>query len=102
MSFKALLFVQEKCEPCHRTLKALQDAYDKSDYIEVTDYKDKVGNKTDLARQYGVEVTPTLVVVRPGDSVVNRVQGSQRMPSVFFSKLARTLNAVNNGVEDEA
>jgi hypothetical protein len=94
-SFKALLFVQDKCEPCHRTIAALSDAFDKSDFIEITPYRDQSGNKTEEAIAYKIEATPTLVVVRPGGSELSRVKGSSKMPAVFFSKLARFLNEVN-------
>lgn len=94
-SFKALLFVQEKCEPCHRTITALNNAFEKSKFIEITDYKDKEGNKTDKARQYQIEVTPTLVVIRPSGTELSRFKGSSNMPAVFFSKLARFLNGAN-------
>lgn len=94
-NFKALLFVQDKCEPCHRALNSLAEAFDKSDFIEITPYKDNDGNKTEEAQRYGVEVTPTLVVVRPSGSELSRFKGSTNMPPVFFSKLARFLNGAN-------
>lgn len=95
-SFRALLFVQDTCEPCHRTLRALNNAFDKTDYIQVTAYKDEKGVKTAEAKRYGVEVTPTLVLVRPSGAELSRVKGSSGMPPVFFSKLARYLNEANH------
>lgn len=101
MSFKALLFVQDKCEPCHRTLNALKQAYDKSDFIQVTQYKDPDGNKTQEAETYSVSVTPTVVVVRPSGTELGRFKGSSQMPPAFFSKLARFLNNANDEQERE-
>lgn len=99
MSFKALLFVQDKCEPCHRTLASLNDAFDQSPYIEITPYKDSEGNKTSEAEAYKVSVTPTVVVVRPSGSELGRFKGSSQMPPAFFSKLARFLNNANDDKE---
>lgn len=95
MSFKALLFVQEKCDPCHRTITALNNAFEKSEFIEITDYKDGQGNKTRQAKQYQIEATPTLVLIRPSGLELSRIKGSRNMPAVFFSKLARYLNEAN-------
>ncbi len=94
-SFKALLFIQDNCNPCHNVLKALGNAFDKSEYIQVTPYRDGDGNKTEVAETYGVEVTPTLVVVRPSGTELGRFKGSSNMPPAFFSKLARYLNGAN-------
>jgi thioredoxin-related protein len=94
-SFKALLFVQDKCEPCHRALNALSDAFDKSEFIEITAYKDRDGNKTEQARHYNIEATPTLVLVRPSGVELSRIKGSTKLPAVVFSKVARFLNEVN-------
>lgn len=99
MSFKALLFVQDKCEPCHRTLTALHNAFDQSPYIEITPYKDSEGNKTNQAESYNVTATPTVVVVRPSGSELGRFKGSSQMPPAFFSKLARFLNNANDDKE---
>jgi len=99
MSFKALLFVQDKCEPCHRTLDALSQSFEKSDYIEVTSYKDEDGNKTSQAEQYNVSVTPTVVVLRPSGTELGRFKGSSQMPPAFFSNLAVFLNNANNEQE---
>lgn len=101
MSFKALLFVQDKCEPCHRTLAALGNAFEKSSYIQVTAYKDPNGNKTKEAEDYKVTVTPTVVVVRPSGSELGRFKGSSQMPPAFFSKLARFLNNANDEQKGE-
>jgi hypothetical protein len=102
MSFKALLFVQDKCEPCHRTLNALNQSYDKSEFIQVTPYKDADGNKTQDAEAYSVSVTPTVVVIRPSGTELGRFKGSSQMPPAFFSKLARFLNNANDEQEREA
>lgn len=99
MSFKALLFVQDKCEPCHRTLASLNDAFDQSPYIEITPYKDSEGNKTEQAESYNVTVTPTIVVLHPSGTELGRFKGSSQMPSAFFSKLARFLNTANDDKE---
>ena len=95
MTFRALLFVQDKCEPCHRSIAALTDAFEKSDFIQITPYKDQQGNKTKEAAEYNIEATPTLVLLRPSGSELSRVKGSSRMPPAFFSRVARFLNEVN-------
>jgi hypothetical protein len=95
-SFKALLFVQDNCTPCHRTLSALDDAFEKSTYIQVTPYKDDQGRKTKPAEDLQIDATPTVVVVRPSGSELGRFKGSSNMPPVFFSKLARFLNNAND------
>ena len=94
-SFKALLFVQDRCEPCTRTKYALRDAFDQSEHIEVIPFKDDDGLKTDAAKDYSIEVTPTLIIVRPDGSEINRFKGSKNLPSVFLSKVARFLNRAN-------
>lgn len=95
MTFKALLFVQDNCDPCHRSLNALLAAYEKSDFIEVTQFKDQQGNKTKEATHYNIEATPTLVLVRPSGAELSRVKGSTKMPPALFSRVALFLNEVN-------
>jgi glutaredoxin len=94
-SFKALLFVQDRCDPCTRTKQALRDAFDQSEHIEVIPFKDDEGLKTDTAKDYSIEVTPTLILVRPDGSEINRFKGSKNLPAVFLSKVARFLNGAN-------
>ena len=95
MSFSGLLFVQDKCEPCIRTKQALRDAFDKTEHIKVIPFKDDAGLKTDIARGFGIEVTPTLILLRPDGSEINRFKGSKDLPAVFLSKVARFLNGAN-------
>jgi glutaredoxin len=94
-SFKALLFVQDRCEPCVRAKQALRDAFDQSEHIEVVPFKDDDGLKTETAKDYGIEVTPTLVIIRPDGSEINRFKGSKSLPAVFLSHVARYLNGAN-------
>lgn len=94
-NFKALLFIQDKCEPCHKTIRSLRHAFDKSEFIEIADYKNAEGEKTLQAKRYNIEATPTLVLIRPSGAELSRIKGSSNMPPVFFSKLARYLNEVN-------
>lgn len=95
MSFKALLFVQDKCSPCHRSIAALTDAFTQSDFIKVTPYKDEYGNKTEEAAKYSIETTPTLLLLHSSGSELRRVQGSSKMSPIFFSRVARYLNEEN-------
>ena len=95
MSFEGLLFVQDRCEPCSRTKQALRDAFDKSEHLKVIPYKDDEGLRTSLAREYSIDVTPTLVLVRPDGSEINRFKGSKNLPAAFLSKVARFLNGAN-------
>jgi hypothetical protein len=94
-SFKAFLFIQDRCEPCNRAKQALRDAFDQSDHIELIPFKDDEGLKTTIARDYSIEVTPTLIIVRPDGSEINRFKGSKNLPAVFLSKVARFLNTAN-------
>jgi len=95
MSFSGLLFVQDQCEPCVRTKQALRDAFDQTEYIKVVPFKDDAGLKTDIAKDFGVELTPTLILIRPDGSEINRFRGNKELPAVFLSKVARFLNGAN-------
>ena len=94
-SYSAFLFLQDRCEPCVRTKQALRDAFDQSEHIKLIPFKDEEGLKTAIARDYGIEVTPTLIIVRPDGSEINRFKGSKNLPAVFLSKVARFLNGAN-------
>lgn len=96
MNFNGLLFVQERCEPCAKAKQALRDAFDQSEYLKVVPFKNEEGLRTQLAKEYSIEVTPTLVLVRPDGSEINRFKGSKNLPAVFLSKVARFLNGANH------
>ena len=89
-SFSGLLFLQDRCEPCVRTKQALSDAFDQSEHIKLIPFKDDAGLKTDIARDYGIEVTPTLILVRP-DGL--RSIDSRGVRIFLLSSLARLLGS---------
>ena len=83
----AVLFTKDKCKPCIETKLFIGDVFDQ--YPELTDTLSilKKENHSALVEAYDLELYPTLLIVGPNGTELDRVVGGAAIRGCIEDKL---------------